>query len=617
MPIHRSLVGGRAKRPPSLFGTAMIDLANPEKRGRLLKAIRASRDALEPYRRVRKFMVEHYCGSWYSTTTPQSEERILVNLMNQTARIYTVALAANNPQVLVSTPRIETLPFARRFEVNLNKLIGDMCLDQTFRTIVLDAYFCLGCGVVMMRDTDTRFHGLLESEEDVWLDPGEPWLNRVSLDDLIIDMPAKERSKMRYCGHRYRADYEKVMDEPGYSKKVKDKLKPTSREAFESAGSTRDIGTDPAQDDDLKEMIWLQDVWIAENKSIVTMSCDQDLEPLIEREWTGSQAGPYKFLSLGDVPDRVVPASPASNLMGMHLLQNRLHRRMEDDSDAHRVVNVYPPGMEDDAERLRTAQRNGWYRGKSPEQIKQFETGGIDQRDMGLATFIQQEYDRFAGNLQAMGGLGPQSSTVGQEEMIYGELSRNVADMRMAVVNFASDCILDLGRLMWEDQTLEIKSSIPVGNTGIELRSDWTPDDRQGAFEDYEFRVEPYSMVFKTPEQKLQELFQVLQQLAPLWPMFQASGATLDAEAIVDEIARLKNRPEFKKFITFANPAMMLGGDQNTVRQSPVTTRETIRRNVPTGGTADARASAMVQSLMGGRSQVNGQMANAMQRSPA
>ena len=596
----------------------MFDLANPEKRGRLRKAIKASRDAMAGHRRVRKLMIEHYCGSWYDQTCPQDADKILVNLVNQTARIYTVALAANNPQVLVSTPDIDNLPFAARFEVNLNKLIGDMELDQTFRSIVLDAFFCLGCGVVMMRDTDTRFHGILESEEDVWLDPGEPWLNRVSLDDLILDMPAKELSKMRYCGHRYRADYEKVMDEPGYSKKVKDKLKPTSRESFDSTSSTRDIGTDPAQDDDLKDMVWLEDLWIAENKSIATMPCDQDIEPLIERDWIGSQAGPYKFLSLGDVPDRIIPAAPAINLFGMHLQQNRLHRRMEDDSDAHRVVNVYPPGMEEDAERLRTSERNGWYRGKSPEQIKQFESGGIDQRDMALAQFIQTEYDRFAGNLQAMGGLGAQAGTLGQEEMIYGELSRNVADMRMAVVNFASESILDLGHLMWEDQTLEIRSSIEVGNSGIKVRSDWTPRHRDGEFEDYQFRVEPYSMVFKMPEQKLQELFQVLQEFAPLWPMFQASGASLDAEAIVDEIARLKNRPEFKRFITFAAPSPMLNGDQNTIRSPAVTSRETIRKNVATGGTPDARSNAMVRDLMGGNSSsTNGQMANAMARAPA
>jgi hypothetical protein len=244
--------------------------------------------------------------------------------------------------------------------------------------------------------------------------------------------------------------------------------------------------------------------------------------------------------------------------------------------------------------------------------------GGIDQRDMALATFIQDEYDRFAGNLQAMGGLGPQAATLGQEELVMGNLSRNVADMRLSVVSFASDCILDLGQLMWEDQTLELQSSIPVGNSGIRVSSNWTPDRRVGAFEDYDFKVEPYSMVFKTPEQKLQELFQVLQQIAPLWPMFQASGATLDAEAIVDEIARLKNRPEFKRFITFANPAMMQGGDQNTVRQSPVTSRETVRRNVSTGGTADARSSAMIQALMGGGSSgVTGQTGKAMTRRPA
>ena len=591
----------------------MFDLKDQQKRDRLYKAIRSSRDALEPFRRVRHTLIKDYVGSWYNESG--AENKTLVNLINQTARIYTVALAANNPSVLVSTPRMDMLPFARRFEVNLAKLISDMALDETFRMIVLDAFFCLGCGVVMMRDTDTRFHGLLASEEDVWLDPGEPWFNRVSLDDLILDMTAKELSKMRYCGHRYRADFEKVMDEPGYNKKVKDKLRPTNREHHDSVGATRDMASDwgSAQDDDLKDMIWLQDIWIAENNTIVTLPCDQqDMEPLIERPWTGSQAGPYKFLSLGETPDNIIPTSPAMNLKGMHDLQNRLHRRMEADSDANRVVNVYPPGMEDDAERLRTAERNGWYRAKSPESIKQFQSGGVDQRDMALATFIQTEYDRLAGNLQAMGGLGQQASTLGQEELIHGNVSKNVADMRMAVVSFASKCILDLGRLMWEDETLELKTSMEVGNTGINVNSDWTPDYRQGEFDDYEFRIEPYSMIFKTPEQRLQELFQVLREIAPLWPMFQASGASIDAQAIVEEIARLKNRPEFKRFITFAAPSEMLGGDENTVRQSPVTSRETIRKNVSSGGTEAARSNALIQTLMGGQPQINSQQRNSM-----
>jgi hypothetical protein len=279
----------------------------------------------------------------------------------------------------------------------------------------------------------------------------------------------------------------------------------------------------------------------------------------------------------------VIPTSPAINLKGMHDLQNRLHRRMEDDSDAHRVVNTYSPAGADDANKIRTAERNSWIRMNNPKEIGQVEVGGVDQRDMALATFLQGEYDRFAGNLQAMGGLGAQASTVGQEEMIHGQLSKNVADMRMAVVSFASDCILDLGRLMWEDQTLELRTSMPVGNSGIQVSSDWMAPLNQnedlvsqglqsparvGDFEDYEFRVEPYSMVFKTPQQHLQEYFQVLREIAPLWPMFQASGATLNVQVLVDEMSRLLNKPEIKQLITFATPADMLGGDQNTVRQA-------------------------------------------------
>jgi hypothetical protein len=590
----------------------MIDLHDKQSRARLLRAIKTSRQAMEPFRRVRKELIRDYVGSWYSENGARN--KTLVNLMNQTARIYTVALAANNPQVMVSTPMTGNWSFAKRFEVNLNKLISDMALDVTFRAIVLDAFFCVGCGVVMMRDTDTRFHGLLESEEDVWLDPGEPWLNRVSLDDLILDMSAKELNKMRYCGHRYRADFEKVKSEPGYDKGVKAKLTPTTKASVDSPEFVGEVAA-AVEDDELKPMIWLQDVWVAENNTVATLAVDQDLPPLLERDWEGSQAGPYKFLSLGNVPDNVIPASPAVNLKGMHDLQNRLHRRMEKDSDAHRVVNVYPPSAADDAERLRRAERNSWHRMNDPKSIQQVEFGGVDQRDQALALFIQDEYDRFAGNLPAMGGLGPQASTLGQEEIIQGQVSRMEADMRMAVVGFASECILDLGRLMWEDQTLQLQSSIPIGNADSEMSFNWTPEYRVGAFEDYQFRVEPYSMVFKTPEQKLQELFQVLQQIAPLWPMFQASGATLDAEAIVDEIARLKNRPEFKRFITFASPAQMLGGDQNTIRQSPVTSRETIRKNIPTGGTREARSQILQQALLGGN--ITGQQAAAMTRRPA
>jgi hypothetical protein len=564
-------------------------------------------------------LIRDHVGSWYQEKPHGARYKTLVNLINQTARIYTVALAANNPRVKVTTETPDQWPFAHRFQVSLNKLISDMQLDATFRAVVLDAFFCLGCGVVQMRDTDTRFHGLLEAEEDVWLDPGEPWFTRIPRDHLILDMAVRELSKMRYCGHIYRADYEKVQDEPGYSKAAKKLLKPTSKNQISDAHFAQEIATGGAVDDDeLKPMLWLMDIWIAENKSIATFALDVDSPPLIERDWTGSQGGPYKFLGLGLVPDNLVPISPAANLKGLHDLANRNYRKMERQADAQRTINAYAPGGEEDARAMRDARDGDWVKVRNPKDINQLKMAGVDPGLQAFQLAVQEQFNSLAGNVRAMGGLGQQAATLGQEAIIQENVSRIEADMHLAVMGFATEVCTDLAYLMWYDQHLEVPASTRVPNVDIYVDSSWTPDNRVGKFEDYGLSVVPYSMVDKSPEQRLNELITILQRLAPLWPMFQASGATIDAREVVEQIADLLDRPELKRIITFATQSDVLGGDQNTIRQSPVTSRETIRRNVPTGGTPESRAGIMQQVLAGASgAQVTPQQLASMAEAPA
>ena len=84
---------------------------------------------MEPFRRVRNELIRDYAGSWYPGGAKQNPG---VNLINQTARIYATAPRHNNLQVLISTPDQKTSPFARRFEINLNKLISDMRARSDF-----------------------------------------------------------------------------------------------------------------------------------------------------------------------------------------------------------------------------------------------------------------------------------------------------------------------------------------------------------------------------------------------------------------------------------------------------------------------------------------------------
>jgi hypothetical protein len=602
----------------------MLDLHDKLVRGRVLHAVKTSREAWRPFCRTAKELIRDHVGSWYQEKPHGARYKTLVNLINQTARIYMVALAANNPRVKVRTENPDQWPFAQIFQVALNKLISDMQLHATFRAIVLDAFFSIGCGMVQMRDTpETRFHGLLESEEDVWLDPGEPWFTRIPRDHLILDMAVRELSKMRYCGHIYRADFEKVMDEPGYNKEAKKLLSATPKNSIDDADFAQEVGTGGAVDDDeLKPMLWLMDLWVAENKSVVTFGFHADAPPLIERRWKGSQGGPYKFLGLGLVPDNIVPVSPAANLKGLHDLANRNYRKMARQADNQRTVNAYKAGAEDDAARLRDAKEGDWIQVRNPQDVNQLHMTGVDPGLQAFQSVVGEQFNMMAGNVRAMGGLGQQASTLGQEEIIQENVSRIEADMNLAVMMFADEVCTDLGYLMWNDLELEIPASVQVPGSNIYVDSSWPagkyPGSRVGKFEDYGLDVIPYSTVFKTPRQQLNELFATIERLAPLWPMFQASGASLDAQELLEQIADLLDRPELKRIITFATPANQLGGDQNTIRQSPVTSRENIRRNVPTGGTPESRASILQQVLGGGGApQVTPQQMASMGRGPA
>lgn len=588
----------------------VIDLKDQQERGRLLKAVETSMRSFDVFRTVHAEFIKDYVGSWYSERGATFDT--IVNLINQAARVYARILAANNPRVNITTHRPHLWSFASRYEIGINRLICDMKLDEKFRSIILDAFFCIGVARVCMAD-----RGQVEIERDVFYDPGQPWVERISLDNLILDMSANELSKMRFAGDRYRASWEKVKSERSYDKKVVAQLAPTSKHTVEEGSERADeIASGSAVDDDeLEPMIWLMNVWIPENKSVATMAVGKDLPPLKERKWKGAQGGPYKYLVLGHVPDNVIPSSPASNLKPLHDFYNKLMRKIRENAEIWKVVPTFPPGEEDQAKRLQGAKTGVWTQARSPEQMKVFEIGGINAEMFAFALGLEDRFDRMAGNLRAMGGLGTQAETLGQEEIIQQNVSGQAADFQFQVVKFAAEIATDLGYMMWNDGFLKIPSSIEVPGTGVHVDSSWNPDYRLGAFNEYDFKVEPYSMVYQTPTQKVQKVYRVLQRIAPLWPMFQAAGATIDVEELLSLIGEYEDLPEIQRIVSFAIEQQQMG-TQHEATQAPMTQRENIRRNIPTGGTAESRNGILQQVLMGG-GQTTPSQRQSMTRVPA
>lgn len=588
----------------------MFDLGNKEDYNQLHKAIKTSRDAIDPFRRPRTEMIRDFVGSWYSPSGARF--MTYVNKLNQTARIYQMALAFNNPQVRINSFDQKLWPFAKKYEVNVNKVIRNIDLKTTLQAAVLDAFFLIGVCKVRMADA-----GYVMTEDNVWIDPGKPWVDRVSFDDLIIDMSAKDIRAVRFIGDRYRASWRKVRERDDFNQKVVSQMAPSTK-------FNTDSGSDYASqiaagwtvdDDELEPMVWLEDVYLPENRQLVTFAADDDsLRPLkVLEDWTGHPIGPYKTLSLGLVPDNTMPSSPSQNLKPLHDLENRLYRKLSAQASRQKNVVGYTPGGEDDGDRAKDAKDGEYLKFRDPKSLTPISFPGVDGNTNAFFLAAEEIYNIQAGNQRAIGGLGAETNTVGQEQMVQGHATGMIAFMKAAVVDWASDICRELGGLMFEDEAMTVDSSMEVENTGYYIDTSWRPGDREGLKDYYEFSVVPESMNYMPAEVKLQKIFDYLNRVGPLFPMVQAG--LLDIQELTRIVSEYENIPEIQKIFKFMQVQADDGGDPHQATKAPMTSREVVRRNVPTGGTSANRTAMLGQMMQGGK--MNAQQGMAMARAPA
>lgn len=586
-----------------------FDLGNKTDRDRLHKAIRSSRDAIVPFRKVRTEFIRDFVGSWYST----QGARLLtyVNKLNQSARMLSAWLSFNNPQVKINSFNPQLWPFCRKYEVNINKVVANIDFKTTFQAGVLDAFFLMGIFKVRMAST-----GFVETEDNVWVDPGKPWVDRVSFDDAILDFSAKDIRAMRFCGDRYRVSFRKVKERDDFERAVVNRITPTSKLSADS-GSERasQIANGGAVDDDeLEPMCWLEDVFLPETRQVATFYADDEsFLPLKVVDEDAGPMGPYEMLSLGMVPDNIMPSSPAQNLKGLHDLSNRVYRKLSAQATRQRTTFPYAAGAEDDADRQKQAKDGEYFKMRDPKSVGTVNVPGVDGQTHAFFLAIQEVYNEQAGNERSLGGLGKESDTLGQEKIIEGHARGMVAYMKGSVNECASRLCRKIGALMWDDEALTVESSMEAEHTGYRVDSSWRPGERQGIKDYYDFSVEPNSMGWQPPEAKLQKVMGYLQMVGTIFPLVQAG--LLDLQELTKLVSEYQNVPELQRVFKFVSQQMSGngggGGDQHAATKAPVTSREVVRSNAGPQGPQGSGMAAVLGQIMQGGGQQQSAMAGA------
>lgn len=578
---------------------------------RLQEAVASSRKRLEPFREARLAALRQYVGQHYGDDG--THDKVPLNLLELAVSVYTRRLAARNPRALVRTFQRTLKTSAAHLEMAVNHLIEEIRLIDTLRRAAMEAMFGLGVVKVGLNASATvELGGYLH-------DVGQPFADVVSLDDWVHDMNARALEECEFVGNRYRVSLNDLLESGLYDEAAVRRLAPREWQAFDGDGEARAESLSQGAGGERREFrdhVELYDLWLPRENLIVTLAEDLTGPTLREAEWNGPEEGPYHVLSFNEVPGNLMPLAPAAHLwMDLHTLANRLFNKLEKQALRQKTVYGAHAAATEDAERTIEAEDGEVIRLDTPTPVQGMPFPGIDQASLLFTVHVKDLATYLWGNLDALGGLGPQSATLGQDQLLQNNAGQRLEDMQDRMYGFTAHIVQALAQHLWTDPLIELPLVKRIEAFDVAIPYTWTPEDREGDFLQYNIEIEPYSMQHHSPSERLQTLVQVFQTfLAPFAPVMAQQGLGLDFRGLMGVLAKYTNMTELNELMTVVAP---LAGAETPVGEPPrklaTTTRNYVRtsRAAPTNQSRDL---ALMQSLMGKSTPQQGRMAGSMAR---
>ncbi|MHC4361187.1 MAG: hypothetical protein ACYSTZ_00065 [Planctomycetota bacterium] len=517
---------------------------------RLQFAVNDWREYTLPMRELRKKMLRHYAAGWYENRIGENQP---LNLIDRAVNIIGPYLVSQNPKVNILPKRglQSTRSFARTMELALEHLFHELMFsDNTLRPAVFNSLFCMGI-------VKTGIAEAYQVEIDgITKEVGQPYADSIDFEDYIGDFRARNRQEQYMEGNSYCLPLEYVCDSGLY--KNYDRLSTVKERMHDDETSPDYVAKRNMMPfehkNEIRKMVWLNDIWIPEEGVTVTLPEEgQGCKPMREVGYDGPEFGPYDSLTYHFFPNSIVPVPPIYNMVNLNSIINRLLVKMKDQADREKKVMAYELGAADDAELIRNTSDGFTVGVKNTDAFKEVEFGGVSDANFGFVNYLEQQYSIQGGNLYTIGGRESQAETLGQEQMLQANASKQLQDMVLKVHNFTRSITRKLSWYLWSDPYIQIPVIKELA--GFKLKVSYTPDVREGDFFDYGFDIEPYSMAMMSPETRYQRLLQLVGQVVlPTAPIAAQQGSQLNVSELVQECARFLDVRNIERWWSSAIP---------------------------------------------------------------
>jgi len=546
-----------------------MDFRDQKLIGRLKNAIAWSDNQLAHFRRKRMEVLQQYVGHHYGNGG--STDKVPINLIAMGVTTYQRQVSVSEPQAHIATPYQDLQASAAEFKLAVNQKLCRINAETAMNMAGLEALFMLGC-------------------VEVGIDgEGEPFIEPVLFDDLVLDMSAKSWGQVGYVGHRFRMPADWVRKNKSYDAAMRAKIAPS--DVFSPTGDGASDSETQSQTltmggnrkvEEYKDHIELTQLYLPGEKLKIVFANNDPAQTLSATPWKGpeyshndaTKIGMYHFCSHISVPGNLMPVGMVQLWRDLHDVTNRLANKVFRQAERQKtVLGVHSSAAKDGARVVDTSDGQAIAM-DSMDGIKEFSTGGANQQSLGMVTWTKQLFNWQSGNTDSLSGSAPSTDTVGQDTLLASAAGGTVASMRKTMLSFARSVITDLAWWMWTDPISAQSVSRKIPGSDEQITFPWDRSRRKGDFLQYNFEIEPYSAVRRTPQERLQVLDMLNQKFVmPNMQGMLAAGMVPDYEFQLKTAAEYAGVPEFAKWMIFQtgqqNPTSQPGAGATAQPQMP------------------------------------------------
>jgi hypothetical protein len=290
-------------------------------------------------------------------------------------------------------------------------------------------------------------------------------------------------------------------------------------------------------------MVELWDVYLPIDDQFVTLTADGS-HVLYQDKWRGPAGGPYMLLgTFESLPTTPLRKPIAYSWLDAHDSINALYNKAVRQSLRSKRNPIYNQGAEKDAERLRNAEDGEWIGVNNKDLIGTHELEGADPSLVNMTGQLTSLFSYVASNLNLLGGLSAQSATLGQDQILAQQGSRRIGEIQKRAQKDYGRVLEKLAWYLFRHRKLRVPTQMKAGFGSVPVLLKHR--DLKGRFLEFNFTVEPIR--FKSADERLAMLFQVVDKMTRLLPVMAANGRQLDGEALLDIIRDTSGVPEIDR----------------------------------------------------------------------